>query len=154
MLDCIRGGQYRPQISWTPSFEPLSKASFALTKTFLDAILFSVLPWISYACVFKSDFCFFSYSTVLIILSFLPVYLHLKNINIALTSHAHSSLFYNPVPWQRTPFPSYPDLHLHLYDPGVLVHTALAWQPCWNVEHSLISLNQSTNAQAQKKRVS
>ena len=48
-----------PQLSWTLSLEPFSMASFVFGKPFLVAIFLAVLPWISYACAVKSDFCWF-----------------------------------------------------------------------------------------------
>ena len=47
-----------PQLSWTLSLEPFSTASFVFRKHFLVAIFLAVLPWISYACAVKSDFCY------------------------------------------------------------------------------------------------
>ena len=41
--------------------------------------------------------------------------------------------------WQVLPFPVKPSLHLHVYDPSVLLHTALLSQLWTPVEHSLTS---------------
>ena len=40
---------------------------------------------------------------------------------------------------QICPSPKYPGLHEHLYDPSVLLHTALALQLCVSVAHSSMS---------------
>ena len=45
----------------------------------------------------------------------------------------------NGSPVQYVPFPKYPDLHLHEYDPCVFWHVAFSWQLSVESEHSLIS---------------
>ena len=58
VLGCFRGGLSALSLrTWTLSLEPFSVASFAFRKSFLVAIFLVVLPWISYACAVKSDFC-------------------------------------------------------------------------------------------------
>ena len=45
----------------------------------------------------------------------------------------------NDLPLQVRPFPEYPGLHVQLYDPLVLLHTALALQLCDPLAHSSMS---------------
>ena len=50
------------------------------------------------------------------------------------------------IPLQLVPFPKYPSLHLHVYEPPILLQVAFAWQGEFMLLHSLTSEIEKRNS--------